>query len=41
MSHHQGEGETAGVLHLLVAVVLTVALPLLPMVLSWIKFFNN
>mgnify|MGYP000053022543 CR=1 FL=1 len=39
MGHHNEQGETANVGHLLVAVAVTVALPLLPAILGWYVIF--
>ncbi|WP_268745627.1 hypothetical protein [Catenovulum agarivorans] len=35
MAHHNEQGETANVGHLLATVAVTVALPLLPAILGW------
>ncbi|WP_281362528.1 hypothetical protein [Marinifaba aquimaris] len=40
MGQTTGEFETANVLHLFVAIALTLGLPLLPMVLSWFKYLS-
>ncbi|WP_017444673.1 hypothetical protein [Gayadomonas joobiniege] len=41
MAHHNEQAETSNVLHLLAAVAVTIALPLLPAVLGWYVVFSR
>lgn len=40
MGDHAWEGEKSGVLSLIIALVCFIGMPLLPMVLTWFKYFS-
>ncbi|WP_281175807.1 hypothetical protein [Catenovulum maritimum] len=41
MSHHDEQGGNENITHLLLAAVVTVALPLLPAILGWLNILSN
>ena len=41
MGHHNEQGEAANVGHLLVAIAVTIALPLLPAILGWLAILSK
>ena len=40
MSDHENYTDEASIRHLLLAIVVTLAMPLLPMLMGWLTFFS-